>query len=123
MLDGQLATMVCGVDEGHNSAWKSDKTQQAHLHDEDSQHDETSETMYLRKHAECHSGGSGVTVSIRLQDPGGGAILRDNVTRAVKGITVCWDIVLVRCCSGLSLSPVATMNSPRRPVVAHPLSP
>ena len=40
VLDGQLATMVCGVDEGHNSAWKSDETQQAHLHDEDSQHDE-----------------------------------------------------------------------------------
>ena len=26
VLDGQLAMMVCGVDEGHNSTWKSAKT-------------------------------------------------------------------------------------------------
>ena len=39
VLDGQLAVMVYGVDEGHNSAWKSPEAA-ANLHNDDSQHDE-----------------------------------------------------------------------------------
>ena len=59
MLDGKPVTRACGVGEGDEIVrGRPSKLQQAYLHNEDSQ---CNETTYL-KYTECHSRGSGQCV-------------------------------------------------------------
>ena len=72
VLVGKLAMRVCRVDKGDDSAQKTAKLQQEHLHDEDSQHDENARDNVPEAHGVPLEGERAACASSSVKSSSGG---------------------------------------------------